>query len=198
MNKEKYNEICVEKAKGNTEEMKKEHAETMTLKKILIIFCIIIISVAMAACSGSTSSYDDYGSDYDSDDSYENSDSYNSDDNDNSDEDSDSDDYNSSNDDDSYNENDTNDNLELVGGIENTKGVVEYGILTISGKVKNNSDKDYSSVIISFSVYDAENNKIGTCVDSISGLSAGETWAFKAGGIGENYYTYHLKSIKGY
>ena len=193
MNKEKYNEICVEEAKGNTEEIKKEHAETMTLKKILIIFCIIIVSVAMAACSDSTSSYDDYGSD----DSYEDSDSYSSDDNDNSD-DEDSDSYNSSNDDDSYNENDTNDNLELVGGIENTKGVVEYGTLVISGKIKNNSDKEYRSVTISFSVYDAENNKIGTCVGSINGLSAGETWAFEAVGVSKNYYTYRLESIKGY
>lgn len=153
------------------------------MKKTLIIFCIIIITVGITACSSSTTSYDDYSGSYNNYDNYGDSDSY---------------DYNSDNDDYSYDNYDTNDNLELVGGVENTKGIVEYGWLTISGKVKNNSSMNYSYVEITFSVYDTENNKIGTCMDNISGLSAGETWSFKAIGEGVNNCTYYLDNIEGF
>lgn len=56
----------------------------------------------------------------------------------------------------------------------------EYGIsYYIEGKVKNNSNKDYSYVEIEFVCYDAEGNNLGTVVDNTNNLMAYETWKFK-------------------
>lgn len=154
------------------------------MKKILTIFCIIVITIGITGCSSSKSSYDDYSDNYNS---YDDSGDY---------------DYNSGDYSYDYGDYDGTDNeyddLELVGGIESTKGIVEYDWLTITGKVKNNSNKNYSYVQITFSVYDTEDNKIGTCMDNISGLSAGETWSFEAIGEGVNNCTYYLEEIEGF
>ena len=70
--------------------------------------------------------------------------------------------------------------------VTNTKMTYEYNSYTddydvkITGKAKNISEKDFSSVSIEFTVYDAEGNSIGICDDYISGLSAGDTWSFEA------------------
>lgn len=52
--------------------------------------------------------------------------------------------------------------------------------LYLTGTVRNNRDKDYSYTQITFNLYDAEGNQIGTAVDNINNFKAGGTWKFKA------------------
>lgn len=57
----------------------------------------------------------------------------------------------------------------------------DYGFAYyIEGIVKNNKDKDYSYVQISFNCYDAEGNNLGTAMDNTNNLLGNETWKFKA------------------
>lgn len=70
----------------------------------------------------------------------------------------------------------------------------------IEGQIKNNKDKDFSYVQVTFITYDAEGNTIGSCLDNNSGLSANGTWKFKAictEGVDEIDH-YELKEITGY
>lgn len=49
-----------------------------------------------------------------------------------------------------------------------------------TGILKNNTDKDKSYIQIQFAVKDADGNKLGTAIDNINNLKAGETWKFEA------------------
>ncbi len=69
--------------------------------------------------------------------------------------------------------------------------------LYIEGVIKNNTDKDMSYVQVTFNLYDAEGNQIGTALDNINNLKAGGTWKFKAMGI-ENATSYELAEITGF
>jgi len=53
----------------------------------------------------------------------------------------------------------------------------------LEGIVKNNTNDDYSYVQITFILYDAEGNTIGSAVGNINGLKSGSTWKFKAIGL---------------
>ena len=50
----------------------------------------------------------------------------------------------------------------------------------IEGKIKNNRNKSYSYVQVTFTTYDVEGNVIGSCMDNINNLDANGTWKFKA------------------
>jgi len=50
----------------------------------------------------------------------------------------------------------------------------------LTGRLKNNSDKDYSYVQIRISLTDADKNVVGSTMDNVSGLEAGQIWKFKA------------------
>ena len=84
-----------------------------------------------------------------------------------------------------------------LGGGDNTVGVrelevtdvkmtVEYSDLfegwdvTITGKAKNISTKNYSYASVEFSVYDEHGNNLGTADTSMNNLASGETWSFEA------------------
>jgi hypothetical protein len=70
----------------------------------------------------------------------------------------------------------------------------------IEGHIKNNKNKDFSYVQVTFITYDAEGNTIGSCLDNNSGLSANGSWKFKAictEGVDEIDH-YELKEITGY
>lgn len=75
--------------------------------------------------------------------------------------------------------------LELVGGIEGTEGEYDsFGSsIHITGQVKNNSDKVLDYAQITFSLYDANGNVVGTAMDNIVNLGGGEIWSFDALGI---------------
>ena len=69
-----------------------------------------------------------------------------------------------------------NNNLELIESKKTNDSVFAY----IEGKVKNNTDKEYSYVQVIFNTYDKDGNTTGTCIDNNSGLNPNGTWKFKA------------------
>ena len=81
---------------------------------------------------------------------------------------------------------------------EVTSSTDEFGYLTLEGTVKNNTDKTASYVQIQFNVYDADGNQIGTALDNINNLGAGETWKFKALSFEQGAKTYKLAEISGW
>lgn len=52
--------------------------------------------------------------------------------------------------------------------------------LHLVGTVRNNRAKDYSYAQITFNLFDADGNQIGTAMDNINNLKSGGTWKFKA------------------
>lgn len=70
----------------------------------------------------------------------------------------------------------------------------------IEGSVKNNTDKAYSYVSITFNVYDADGAQLGTAYDNINNLEANGTWKFKAVKLSDadKVASYKLVEIKGY
>lgn len=74
----------------------------------------------------------------------------------------------------------------------------DYGIsYYIEGYIKNNTDKEYSYVQVTFNVYDAENNNLGTCMANNTGLEGNGRWKFKAicSGEAKNIASYKLSKI---
>ena len=69
---------------------------------------------------------------------------------------------------------------EIVGEVEIEKDMV--GVYLI-GTIKNNSGKECSYLQVTFNLYDAEGNQIGTALDNINNLEKDGTWKFKAMGI---------------
>ena len=56
--------------------------------------------------------------------------------------------------------------------------------VTITGTLKNGTKKKYDYVSITYTLYDAEGNNLGTALDNMNYLDAGETWKFTAKTIG--------------
>ena len=54
------------------------------------------------------------------------------------------------------------------------------GLYTISGILKNNTDKTYSYAQICFNVYDKDGNQLGTAVANVNNLDGNGTWKFEA------------------
>ena len=66
-------------------------------------------------------------------------------------------------------------------GLEVEKEVeasMEYGFFRLKGTVKNNSDRNYTSVVITITFYDKDGAVIGSGQDVVQGLGAGERWKF--------------------
>lgn len=55
----------------------------------------------------------------------------------------------------------------------------------ISGVLQNNTDKEYVYCQITFKLYDAEGNMIGTALANVNNFEAGGKWKFKAMGMGK-------------
>lgn len=70
----------------------------------------------------------------------------------------------------------------------------------VEGYIKNNKDKNYSYIQVTFTTYDSEGNTLGTCLDNNSGLEANGRWKFKAICVEniENISSYKLTDITGY
>ncbi|MCK9582942.1 MAG: FxLYD domain-containing protein [Endomicrobiales bacterium] len=88
--------------------------------------------------------------------------------------------------------------LELKKGWEFVNG--KYGNTLISGIVKNNSQKNYSYVQISFGIYDKSGAKIGTAMANINNLRSGGTWKFEASILQnlDNIDTAKLEELTGF
>lgn len=78
----------------------------------------------------------------------------------------------------------------------------EYGMsYTIEGSIKNNTDKQYSYVQVTFNLYDTDGAQIGTAMANINNLEANGLWKFKAIGSlgnGKSVASYKLMEITGW
>lgn len=68
----------------------------------------------------------------------------------------------------------------------------------VTGTIKNNTQKEYSYVQVTFNLYDAEGAQIGTALANINNLEANGTWKFKAIGGTEKAVSYKLAEITGW
>ena len=67
----------------------------------------------------------------------------------------------------------------------------------ITGTVKNNTNKEYTSVQIEVNLYDESGNLINSTLDNINNLEANGTWKFKAMATDE-FATYKIKEVTGW
>ena len=68
----------------------------------------------------------------------------------------------------------------------------------IVGVVKNNTDKEYDYLQISFTLYDAQGNVIDTAFANVNNIKPGGTWKFEAMFFEENVASWELDEITGW
>ena len=68
----------------------------------------------------------------------------------------------------------------------------------IVGIVKNNTNKDYDYLQISFTLYDEQGNVIDTAFTNANNIKAGGTWKFEAMFFEENVASWELDEITGW
>lgn len=87
--------------------------------------------------------------------------------------------------------------LALQGEVTETKDAVAA---YYEGIVINNKDRDLSYAQVTFTLYDADGNQIGTALDNINNLKAGGTWKFKALALcdKDEIASWELTEITGY
>lgn len=71
----------------------------------------------------------------------------------------------------------------------------QYGNRLIVGRIKNNGSKELSYVMVTFSLYDSQNNLVGTALANVNNLEPGATWKFEAGILEDNAVSYKVKEI---
>lgn len=83
--------------------------------------------------------------------------------------------------------------------ISHEKNTSEY-FYKIEGIIKNNSNYKCDTIIVTFNIYDKNNNNIGNCYDINYNLMSGETWKFEAlcTSNKENINSYSLAEINAY
>ncbi len=80
--------------------------------------------------------------------------------------------------------------------LSDTKITDSIGTTYIEGEIKNNTDKTYSYVQVTFNLYDASGAQLGTAVDNINNLEPNATWKYKAIGlVTEKVASYKLVEI---
>ena len=73
------------------------------------------------------------------------------------------------------------------------------GTTYIEGKIKNNTDKEYSYVQVTFNLYDKDGAQLGTAMDNINNLEPNGIWKYKAMGlVTEKVASYKLVEITGW
>lgn len=73
----------------------------------------------------------------------------------------------------------------------------EFGSYIV-GVVKNNTDKDYDYLQISFTLYDEQGNVIDTAFTNANNIKAGGTWKFEAMFFAEDVASWELDEITGW
>ena len=68
----------------------------------------------------------------------------------------------------------------------------------VTGSIKNNTDRQYSYVQVTFNLYDEDGAQIGTAMANVNNLEANGIWKFKALGITEEVASYKLMEITGW
>jgi hypothetical protein len=83
--------------------------------------------------------------------------------------------------------------------ISDKKTTDAVGTTYIEGEIKNNTDKSYSYVQVTFNLYDDNGAQLGTAVDNINNLEPNATWKYKALGlVTEKVSSYKLVEITGW
>lgn len=83
--------------------------------------------------------------------------------------------------------------------ISDSKTTDMLGTTYIEGEIKNNTDKTYSYVQVTFNLYDVNGAQLGTAVDNINNLEPNGTWKYKAIGlVTEDVATYKFVEITGW
>ena len=73
------------------------------------------------------------------------------------------------------------------------------GSTYIEGEIKNNTNKQYSYVQVSFNLYDSKGNQLGTALANINNLDSNATWKYKAIGLTtEKVTSYKLVEVTGW
>jgi hypothetical protein len=88
----------------------------------------------------------------------------------------------------------TTTDLQLV----SKKGLLTKEGVVIQGKVKNNTDKDYHFVEISFKLFDKENKELAVVRSTTDSLEAGRTWYFEVKGPYPNAASSTLERLGGF
>lgn len=87
-------------------------------------------------------------------------------------------------------------NLVLVSSEMNYDG---YSTTYIEGTIENKSDKEYSYVQVTFNLFDAEGNQLGTAVANINNLQPNASWKYKAIGLTtQKVERFELQEITGW
>ena len=68
----------------------------------------------------------------------------------------------------------------------------------ITGVVKNNTNKTYDYLQISFTLYDANDNVVDTAFTNINNVKPGQTWKFEAMYFEESAVRWELDEITGW
>lgn len=70
----------------------------------------------------------------------------------------------------------------------------------ITGILTNNSGRDANSIMVTYNLFDADNNQIGTAMATASNLKAGGTWKFKASSLKSTNEVarYELSDVSGF
>ena len=84
--------------------------------------------------------------------------------------------------------------LELLESKKMNKDSLRY----VVGKIKNNSNKQYSYVQVEINLYDNNDNQVGSTLANVNNLEPGGTWKFEALIFEEKATKYKIKEITGY
>ena len=68
----------------------------------------------------------------------------------------------------------------------------------IVGTIKNNSGMEKGYIEVTFTLYDADGNNIGTALANTNNLKDGGTWKFEAIVLEDNVASFELNEITGY
>lgn len=84
--------------------------------------------------------------------------------------------------------------------LESNSSISESGIYTINGKVKQQEDKNFSGLSITFTLYDINNNKVRSTSMNTSNYLGNGVWEFSAMGDDPDKVvtSYKLETIYGY
>ncbi len=84
--------------------------------------------------------------------------------------------------------------LELLAGDE---GYADDFSVKIDGRIRNNSNDEYSYVQVQFNIYDKAGNQIGNALANAANLEPGSVWKFQAFGAvkASDGWSYRLKDI---
>lgn len=93
----------------------------------------------------------------------------------------------------------TNSSTEKFSLISDEISTDSFGTTYIEGEIKNNTDKTYSYVQVTFNLYDSNGAQIGTAVDNINNLEPKGVWKYKAMGLTtEKVASYKFVEITGW